>query len=164
MTAWIADNVNLVHSHSSLWSTHSPISTTLVIIICTVWIDVLCVCVCACVRACMRVSCVQCTFVLSVEVCMMCMHMSPSMYAGGSCNIDDVHHRSAHSVRGDWTDLQWPQEPQCAVRGAGTAQLRTRSHRGHVHSTLHSIFKATNAYVCIGWYWYIVCMYMHMHI
>ena len=54
-----------------------------------------CVCVCVCVCVC--------------KVCMMHMHsvcMSPSMYAGGSCHIDDVHHRSAHSVCGDWTDLQ----------------------------------------------------------
>ena len=52
-------------------------------------------CVCACICVC--------------KVCMMCMHLvcvSPFMYAGGSCYIDDVHHRAAHSVCGDWRDLQ----------------------------------------------------------
>ena len=50
-----------------------------------------------------------------------CMHIR----AGRSCHINDVCHRPAHCVCGHWTDLQWPQEPQRAVCGAGTAQLRT---------------------------------------
>ena len=64
--------------------------------------------------------------------------MCVSTHAGGCCHIDDVRHRSTHCVCGDWTDLQWPQEPQRAVGGAGTAL--SWGHVVHVHSTLFNIY------------------------